>query len=93
MNWKTYLVLCSDGTLYAGISVDVPLRVDKHNAGKGSKYVRNRRPCQLVYTSEASYTRSAAQIEEFKLKALPRWRKRALAILWWKRNRTATCPI
>lgn len=33
--WQVYLVLCSDGILYCGISRDVDVRLEEHNAGTG----------------------------------------------------------
>ena len=52
MNY-TYIVQCSDGTLYTGWTTDVERRVRTHNSGKGAKYrpvttrptPPNRRPC------------------------------------------------
>ena len=37
MNY-TYIVRCSDGTLYTGWTTDVERRVRTHNSGKGAKY-------------------------------------------------------
>ena len=38
-----------DGTLYAGFTNDLARRLAAHNAGKGAKYTRGRRPVELVY--------------------------------------------
>ena len=43
-----YVVKCADGTLYTGYSPDVEARVAAHNAGKGAKYTKTRRPVELV---------------------------------------------
>ena len=43
MNY-VYLLRCSDGTLYCGWTNDLSARVKAHNAGKGAKYTRSRRP-------------------------------------------------
>lgn len=48
MNY-TYIVQCSDGTLYTGWTTDVERRVRTHNSGKGAKYTRSRLPVTLVY--------------------------------------------
>lgn len=37
----TYIVRCSDGTLYTGWTTDVERRVRTHNSGKGAKYTRS----------------------------------------------------
>lgn len=73
-----YMLSCSDGTLYTGMTLDVERRVKEHNLSpKGAKYTRTRRPVQLVYTY--SYTsRSAAQVEEARIKKLSRHAKLAL---------------
>ena len=47
-----YIVRCSDNTLYTGWAVDVAARVKAHNAGRGAKYTRARRPVKLVYREE-----------------------------------------
>lgn len=65
-----YLLRCRDGSLYCGITTDVPRRVAQHNAGtKGARYTRSRRPVQLVYECECK-TRAAAQSAEAKMKKL-----------------------
>lgn len=46
--YYVYLVICSDDSLYCGISKDVSKRVSKHNTGKGAKYTRSRLPVTLV---------------------------------------------
>ena len=45
----TYMVKCSDGTLYTGWTTDLEHRVKAHNDGEGAKYTRSRRPVELVY--------------------------------------------
>lgn len=72
-----YMVRCADGTLYTGWAVDVAARVRAHNAGRGARYTRARRPVTLVF-SEAQPDRSAALRRERALKKLPRARKLAL---------------
>lgn len=45
----TYILRCSDGTLYTGYTNNLKKRVRDHNSGKGAKYTKTRRPVQLVY--------------------------------------------
>jgi putative endonuclease len=45
----TYIVRCADGTLYTGWTNDLKKRIKAHNAGKGAKYTKIRRPVELVY--------------------------------------------
>ena len=58
MNY-TYLLRCADGTLYCGWTNHLAARVAAHNAGKGAKYTRTRRPVVLAYYEEYA-TRSDA---------------------------------
>ena len=69
--WWVYLLRCADGTLYAGATNDLDRRLAAHNAGRGAKYTRARRPCALVYR-EAAADKSAALRREAALKKLPR---------------------
>lgn len=39
----TYIVKCSDETLYTGWTNDLEKRLRAHNSGKGAKYTKNRR--------------------------------------------------
>ena len=48
MNY-TYLLECSDGTLYCGWTNDLEKRVNAHNSGRGAKYTKPRRPVRLVW--------------------------------------------
>jgi putative endonuclease len=49
-----YVLLCSDGSFYGGFTPDLEERVAKHNAGKGAKYTKARRPVKLIYHEEFS---------------------------------------
>lgn len=48
--WSVYLVECADGTLYCGITTDVPARIAAHDAGKGARYTRGRGPVRLLWS-------------------------------------------
>lgn len=73
MNY-TYLVKCADGTLYCGWTNHLEQRVKAHNAGKGAKYTKGRRPVTLVYY-ETFETRREAMRREAELKRLSRQEK------------------
>jgi predicted GIY-YIG superfamily endonuclease len=47
--WYCYLARCCDGSLYVGITTDLHRRMAEHNAGRGAKYTRSRRPVTLVW--------------------------------------------
>ena len=67
----TYLLLCADGTYYTGWTTDPEQRLATHNAGKGAKYTRGRRPVKLLH-AWAFETKSEALKFERWLKAQPR---------------------
>lgn len=68
-SWFVYIVRCFDRTLYTGITTDLDRRLAEHNAGRGAKYTRPRRPVVLVY-SEPAISRSAAASREYQIKKL-----------------------
>ena len=75
--WCLYLVRCSDGTLYTGITNDLQRRLDRHNDGTASRYTRSRRPVTLRY-QELCGSRSQALIRECSLRLLSRKEKEEL---------------
>ncbi|MEW6286496.1 MAG: GIY-YIG nuclease family protein [Chloroflexota bacterium] len=72
-----YIVECADGTYYTGWAVDPDKRVQAHNAGRGAKYTRTRRPVRLVYVEEQPDRKSAMK-REIQIKRLGRDGKRKL---------------
>jgi putative endonuclease len=68
------MVVCSDNTLYTGWTMDVQARIKAHNAGRGSRYCKQRRPVRLVYEKEVD-TRGQAMRLEQTIKRMPRSRK------------------
>ncbi len=75
--WFIYMVRCRDGTLYTGITTDMQRRLREHNAGRGAKYTRGRRPVRLVMHFEA-VNQSSARRCEVVIKKMPRRVKLAL---------------
>jgi putative endonuclease len=67
----TYILECADGTLYVGWTTDLESRLRAHNAGRGGRYTRGRRPVRLAYFEEHS-TRQEAQRREAALRRMPR---------------------
>jgi len=77
-SWYFYVLLCSDGSYYAGVTTDVDRRLHEHNNTKrGAKYTRARRPVELIIT-ERFQTRSSAQKAEIYFKKLTRKEKEAI---------------
>ena len=79
MSHYTYILECADGSLYTGYTPDLEKRVETHNAGKGAKYTRGRRPVKLVY-SEKYDTKEEAMRREYQIKHLKREEKLALIL-------------
>jgi putative endonuclease len=75
--WRVYVLRCADGSLYTGCTNDLPRRVAAHDAGKGARYTRSRRPVVLVWSARAR-DRGAALRREAALKRLTRAEKLAL---------------
>jgi len=75
--WYVYILRCGDGTLYTGITDDVPRRLEKHAAGEGAKYTRGRGPLEVCYQEETE-SHSAAARREYEVKRLTRKQKLAL---------------
>lgn len=73
MNY-TYILRCSDDTLYCGWTNDLKKRLASHNSGKGAKYTRSRHPVTLVYY-ETFETKEEAMSREFAIKKLSRKEK------------------
>ena len=76
-DWIVYILRCSDGTLYTGISNNIKNRLKAHNTGKGAKYTRGRAPVILMYT-EAYSDKGRALRRELEIKALSRKQKEEL---------------
>lgn len=73
MNY-TYIVKCSDGSLYTGWTNDLEKRIRAHNDGKGAKYTKSRRPVVLAYYEEFQ-TKEEAMRREWEIKQLDREQK------------------
>ncbi len=69
MNWFVYIILCSDASLYTGITNNLERRLTQHADGRGAKYFRGRMPGPVVYL-EAGHTRSSASKREAAIKKL-----------------------
>lgn len=81
----TYILRCSDGTLYTGWTNDLQKRVSAHEKGTASKYTRTRRPITLVYW-EAYPTKQEAMRREWAIKQLSREEKLRLITEFQKRH-------
>ena len=77
MSYHVYILRCADDTLYTGWTTDIEARIETHNAGKGAKYTRGRRPVKLAYRETYADKQTAMQ-REWAIKQLSRGEKLAL---------------
>jgi len=75
--WMVYLLRCRDGSLYTGITNNLPQRLESHRRGTASAYTRARLPVALAYQELAS-DRGSALKREAAIKRLTRAQKVAL---------------
>jgi putative endonuclease len=71
-----YLLECSDGSIYTGITKDIQRRLQQHNAGTASKYTRPRRPVTLIMSTGLYFSSSEALKIEYSIKQLHKTEKR-----------------
>ena len=90
MNY-TYIVRCSDGSLYTGWTNDLEKRIKAHNEGKGAKYTKSRRPVELVYY-EAFEKKEEAMSREWAIKQMSREEKKGLLKATLRSSRSGPAP-
>lgn len=72
-----YVLRCRDGSLYTGMTNDLPRRMALHAAGKAAKYTRSHPPQALAGLWRCGDRTAAARLE-YAVKTLPREKKLAL---------------
>lgn len=72
-----YIAECADRTLYTGWTTDPGRRIAAHNAGRGAKYTKARRPVQLVYLEQLP-DKSSGLSREAQIKKMTAQQKRRL---------------
>ena len=70
--WWLYVLECSDGSFYTGITTNLDRRLKKHNSGKASKYTRSRLPVCLRGQTRVGIDRGQALSLESSFKKLKR---------------------
>ena len=76
--WYLYLLECTDGSIYTGITVDVEARYVEHAAGRGARYTRSHPPVRLLATFEY-LDRASASKAEYVMKQFSAAETRAIA--------------
>ncbi|MDP3989152.1 MAG: GIY-YIG nuclease family protein [bacterium] len=74
-----YLIECTNGSLYTGITTNVKRRFAEHKEGIGSNYTRAHKPVRIVFTEEHP-DRSSASKREAQIKRLSHKEKVALTV-------------
>ncbi|MGE4442804.1 MAG: GIY-YIG nuclease family protein [Desulfomicrobium sp.] len=75
-DWFVYVLRCGDGSLYTGITTNVPRRLAEHASGgpRAAKYLRGRGPLELAFSVLVGGKSAALSMERW-IKSLPRRRK------------------
>ncbi len=82
-SYFVYMVRCSDGSFYVGVTNDADHRVDQHNIGTDPEcYTFSRRPVTLVHASHFYDVVEAIRWEK-QLKGWSRAKKQALVLGDW----------
>ena len=73
----TYILKCSDNSLYTGWTNDIKHRLKMHNEGKGAKYTRTHHPLRIAYFEEFE-DRIQAMKREYEIKQFSHLQKENL---------------
>lgn len=76
--WFLYMIECTDGSIYTGITIDVDARYQAHCQGTGARYTRAHPPARLL-GHEPHPDRSSASKAEYRIKQLTASEKRRYA--------------
>lgn len=80
---QVYIIECSDGKYYTGVSNDVEARVAQHNIGEDkTAYTFSRRPVILAWVSDEMDPNQAIELEKQK-KGWRREKKKTLIDGQW----------
>jgi putative endonuclease len=90
--YYVYIVLCTDGSYYVGLTNNVDNRINQHNEGSDPEaYTYTRRPVKLMYTEIFTEVLLAIAREK-QIKRWSRVKKQALINESWdKLNGLAEC--
>lgn len=77
-SWQVYIIVCSDDSLYTGITINIERRLSQHKAGEGAKYFRGRQPVKVIYL-ESGHDWGTAVKRERRIKMMKHNEKLLLA--------------
>lgn len=72
--WYVYILLCSDGSFYTGVSNNPRQRFLDHKNGKGGRYARSHKPIKIIYLEKLP-TKLLALKRERQIKGWDREKK------------------
>lgn len=80
-SWYLYILRCSNGSLYTGITTDVERRFSEHcESPRAARFTRSHRPLTLVFRKKIAKTRGEALKIERQVKRLSKEQKEKLAM-------------
>jgi predicted GIY-YIG superfamily endonuclease len=75
--WYVYIIECSDGRFYTGVTDNIEKRLEKHKSGQGGHFTKIFGIRRLLYREKFSVRRDALK-REAQLKGWTRKKKLAL---------------
>ena len=83
--YYVYILKCSDGSYYTGVTNNVDKRLQEHNSDNSvTSYTFRRRPVQLVYSQQFNDIMQAIELEK-QIKGWSRRKKEALINEDWEK--------
>lgn len=83
--YYVYILKCSDGSYYTGITNNVEKRLAEHNSDSAiTSYTYKRRPVELVYCQEFNDVKQVIELEK-QIKGWSRRKKEALINEDWEK--------
>lgn len=79
--WYIYLIECSGGSLYTGITPDLAARFTAHLDGKGAMFTRLNPPVRMIAAKSCANRSQASRLER-ALKGVTRAQKLFLVASW-----------
>jgi putative endonuclease len=76
-DYFVYILKCSDGSYYTGITSNLEKRIEEHNTGIYKGYTSTRLPVELVYSNRYNDVNEAIRSEK-QIKGWSRAKKEAL---------------
>ena len=84
-NYYVYILKCTDGSYYTGVTNNIEKRLAEHNSDNSvTSYTFKRRPVELVYCQEFNDIKQAIELEK-QIKGWSRRKKEALINEDWEK--------